>query len=250
MEKELPKISCYCCTFARPRVLEEALHSFLEQDYKGEKELIILNDCKEQNLIFDHPQVKIFNVKERIKPLGEKFNKSVSLCTGDIFMPWEDDDIYLPWRMSTTLKYMHDGLFHTGQGIFEEDFKKLIFSNNLFHCNLAITRENWNKTGGYFVRDVGSIDYFLIEEITKSIKNPSVEIKKNEIFYIYRWSQTGSYHASGIAPYEVCDITKITNEIVETQKKKDVFESGDIILKPHYKYNYLKFVKDLVDTTE
>jgi len=145
---------------------------------------------------------------------------------------------------------MHDGLFHTGQGIFEEDFKKLIFSNNLFHCNLAITRENWNKTGGYFVRDVGSIDYFLIEEITKSIKNPSVEIKKNEIFYIYRWSQTGSYHASGIAPYEVCDITKITNEIVETQKKKDVFESGDIILNPHYKYNYLKFVKDLVDTTE
>lgn len=243
--KKLPKISCYCCTFARPRVLEEALFSFLKQDYQGEKELIILNDCEEQNIIYEHPQVKIFNFKKRITPLGEKFNQSVSLCTGDIFMPWEDDDIYLPWRMTTTLRYMHDGLFHTTQGIFEEDFKKLIFSNNVFHCNLAITRENWKKVGGYLNIDKGSIDCSLLSKITEVIKNPSVEIKKKEIFYVYRWSQTGSYHASGIAPYETCDFAKETNSIIENQKKENKFEIGDIILKPRYKYNYLKFVKEL-----
>ena len=116
-------------------------------------------------------------------------------------MPWEDDDIYLPWRMTTTLRYMHDGLFHTGQGIFEENFEKLIFSNNVFHCNLAITRENWEKVGGYLNIDKGSIDCSLLSKITEVIKNPSVEIKKKEIFYIYRWSQTGSYHASGIGDW-------------------------------------------------
>lgn len=248
MNKNLPKISCYCCTFARPKVLREALKSFLDQDYEGEKELIILNDCADQNLIFDHPQVKIFNVKQRIKPLGNKFNQCVNLCTGDIFMPWEDDDIYLPWRMTTTLKYMHDGLFHTGQGIFEEDLKKLIFSNNVFHCNLAISRENWEKIGGYENIDKGSIDVSLLGKINSTIKNPSIEIKKNEIFYIYRWSQTGSYHASGIAPYEECDFAAVTNKIVDDEKSNNTFVGGDIILEPKYKYDYLKFVKELFQT--
>lgn len=248
MKENLPKISCYCCTFARPRVLEEALHSFLEQDYEGEKELVILNDCAEQNLIFDHPEVKIFNVKERIKPLGSKFNKCVSLCTGDIFMPWEDDDIYLPWRMSTTLKYMHNGLFHTSQGIYEENFKKLIFSSNVFHCNLAITRENWEKVGGYLNIDKGSVDCSLLSKITTTIKNPTVQIKKNEIFYIYRWSQTGSYHASAIAPYETCDFAEETNKIVQNLKSESRFESGDLNLNPRYKYDYLKFVNQLFST--
>lgn len=249
MNNSLPKISCYCCTYARPRVLEEALHSFLQQDYEGEKELIILNDCADQKLIYDHPQVKIYNFQERIKPLGRKFNYSVSLCTGDIFMPWEDDDIYLPWRMSTTLKYLNNGLFHTGQGIFEQDHKKLIFSNNVFHCNLAISRENWEKVGGYLNIDKGSIDCSLLSNITKEIQNPSITIPQNEIFYIYRWSQTGSYHASGIAPYEECDFANETEKIVNHQKQKNEFLSGDIILNPHYKYNYLKLVHELFQSS-
>lgn len=248
MNNSLPKISCYCCTYARPRVLEEALHSFLQQDYEGEKELIILNDCADQNLIYDHPQVKIYNFKERIKPLGKKFNYSVSLCTGDIFMPWEDDDIYLPWRMSTTLKYLNNGLFHTGQGIFEQDHKKLIFSNNVFHCNLAISRENWEKVGGYLNIDKGSVDCSLLSTITREIQSPSITIPKNEIFYIYRWSQTGSYHASGIAPYEECDFASETEKIVKDQKNKNEFLSGNIVLNPHYKYDYLKLVHELFET--
>jgi glycosyltransferase involved in cell wall biosynthesis len=247
---ELPKISCYCCTYARPKVLEEAIHSFLQQDYEGEKELVILNDCADQNLIYDHPQVKIYNFKERIKPLGKKFNHSVSLCTGDIFMPWEDDDIYLPWRMTTTLRYMTDGLFHTSQGIFEETCDKLIFSNNLFHCNLAISRKNWEKIGGYLNIDKGSVDCSLFSDITKEIRNPTVTILQNEIFYIYRWAETGSYHASGISPYEVCDFAIETEKIVNNQKERNEFLSGDIVLNPRYKYDYLKSVYALFNTID
>ena len=39
-----PKVSCYCATYGRVSLLEESVHSFLIQDYDGEKELIILND--------------------------------------------------------------------------------------------------------------------------------------------------------------------------------------------------------------
>lgn len=244
---KLPKISCYCCTFARPNILEEALHSFLQQDYEGEKELIILNDCSEQTLIFDHPEVCIINEKKRITPLGHKFNTAVSLCSGEILMPWEDDDIYLPWRMSTTLRYMQDGLFHTSQGIYEVEEKVLIVSNNVFHCNLAISKENWSIAGGYLNIDKGSVDVSLFGEITKKLKSPTLKIQEKEIFYIYRWAGTHSYHASGIAPYTVCDFAKETNKIIEKQKENNTFISGDIYLNPHYKYDYVEFSKKLLN---
>jgi len=38
------KVSCQCITYDRVELLEEAIESFLRQDYKGEKELVILND--------------------------------------------------------------------------------------------------------------------------------------------------------------------------------------------------------------
>jgi GT2 family glycosyltransferase len=53
MKEKLP-ISYMCLTYGRPKVLEEAIESFLRQDYKGEKELVVLNDFADQTLVFDH----------------------------------------------------------------------------------------------------------------------------------------------------------------------------------------------------
>jgi cellulose synthase/poly-beta-1,6-N-acetylglucosamine synthase-like glycosyltransferase len=38
-----PPVSCFCLTYGRPCLLEEAIHSFLQQDYAGPKEMIVLN---------------------------------------------------------------------------------------------------------------------------------------------------------------------------------------------------------------
>ena len=99
-------VSCYCPTYGRVHCLEEAVECFLRQDYKGPKELVILNDYSEQQLFFDHPEVKVYNLPYRIKPLGAKFNATVALCSGDVLMCWEDDDIYLPNRISYSLSQM------------------------------------------------------------------------------------------------------------------------------------------------
>ena len=64
-----PKVSCYCPTYGRTSSLEEAIYRFLNQDYDGEKELIILNDLQDQTLFFDHPEVKIINSK-KVHQLG------------------------------------------------------------------------------------------------------------------------------------------------------------------------------------
>jgi hypothetical protein len=40
-----PGISCYCSTFGRPvNLVENSIQCFLDQDYDGPKELVILTD--------------------------------------------------------------------------------------------------------------------------------------------------------------------------------------------------------------
>jgi len=55
-------------TYGRVEFLEESLHSFLIQDYP-EKELVIVNDYPLQKLVFDHPQVRIYNLDETFKTI-------------------------------------------------------------------------------------------------------------------------------------------------------------------------------------
>ena len=87
-----PSISCMCLTFARPkRIVEEAVYSFLNQDYPGDKELLILNDFDQQIIRFDHPQVTIVNISSRFRTVGEKRNAAAALCRHDLLAVWDDD---------------------------------------------------------------------------------------------------------------------------------------------------------------
>lgn len=230
----LPKVSCYCATYGRPHVLEESLESFLRQDYAGEKELIILNDFHKNILSFDHPQVKVINVSKHIVPLGKKFNATVGLCTGDVFMPWEDDDIFLPNRLTYTIANMKNGFFHTGFAFFEH-YDKLIFSGNHFHCNMAVSRELWNKVGGYSEIDNCTLDIELMHRLKKEVNFTDHEIKKEDLFYIYRWGGSGSYHASGWGSNPGVEVSKNAEGFMTS---RDIV--GEYTLKPFWKYDYFE----------
>jgi glycosyltransferase involved in cell wall biosynthesis len=101
-----PKVSCLCPTFARVPLLEEAIESFLRQDYVGESELIVCNDFQKQTLAFDHPRVKVVNLDERAQNLGAKRNATADLATGDYFLTWGDDDVHLPSRITRMVDFV------------------------------------------------------------------------------------------------------------------------------------------------
>jgi glycosyltransferase involved in cell wall biosynthesis len=86
VQSNLPGVSCVCITYKRTDFLEEAIESFLRQDYSGKKELIIINDDNEQTLIFEHPEVKIYNFKDRFNSIGEKRNKSIEFSSYNLIM--------------------------------------------------------------------------------------------------------------------------------------------------------------------
>jgi len=99
-----PSISVLVPTYGRTLFLGEVLESYLQQDYPGESELVILNDVAEQKLQWDNTppankHVRIINVGERMA-LGSKQAHLIDLAKHEVITFWDDDDIYLPYRLS------------------------------------------------------------------------------------------------------------------------------------------------------
>lgn len=96
-------ISCLLPTYNRfplgQLLVAEAVESFLRQDYEN-KELILLNDCPEQTLYFNHRQVRVINANHRFPTLGAKLHWMLQQAQGEYICRWDDDDISLPWRLS------------------------------------------------------------------------------------------------------------------------------------------------------
>src|SRR4051812_36406312 len=108
MTGRLPPVSAICLTYGRVSILEEAIHSFLLQDYHGPKELLVLNDLASQTLRFEHPDVRVINLPLRFRTVGEKMNAAAALCSHDILFVWDDDDIYLPNRISFSIQKLSE----------------------------------------------------------------------------------------------------------------------------------------------
>jgi cellulose synthase/poly-beta-1,6-N-acetylglucosamine synthase-like glycosyltransferase len=102
---ERPLVSAIMPTYGRPELVNESVAMCLAQDYEN-KELIILNDCVGQTFELDHPLVSVLNHPHRFSNLGEKRNHCIEQTSGEIIAIWDDDDAYLPWRLSISVEAM------------------------------------------------------------------------------------------------------------------------------------------------
>ena len=237
--KGLPFVSCYCLTYGRPHCLEEAIECFLKQDYAGKKELVILNDRDDQELIFDHPDIKIINLKERVVPLGRKHNECIKHCGGEVLMCWDDDDIFLPHRISYSISNMRNGIFHTRSGYSEDDAKQLtIFPPHaVAHSTHAFNREIFDAVGGYPDTDHVAVDQMFMRKIYDRYGEYSTNVQDQDIFYIYRWKTVNTYHTSD-CDMETTNVSDITKAKVDARIKSGEIPTGRIVLNPRLSYDY------------
>ncbi len=108
---DFPSVSCICLNTGYPERLEEAIFSFLQQDYAGLKELIILNDNPAQTLVFDHPEVRIMNLDQPIEFRRKKWTTAVAACAHELIFAWNASDISLPQRISFSVKRFHENKY-------------------------------------------------------------------------------------------------------------------------------------------
>ena len=196
---DAPPVSCICPTYGRVELLEEAIYAFLQQDYPGQKELIVLNDYDGQTLEFEHPEVRIVNLPKRFNSVGEKYKAAVALASHDLIFVWHDDDIYLPHRLSYSVA-------HCGQDTAFYKADKAWFWNtgvlsgpeqNVFHGGSCWRRELFNKVHGYpHIGNRYDIEFEQRCQVAAAGSMRVAPIRRADIYYIYRWSGPGSYHFS------------------------------------------------------
>lgn len=192
-----PKVSCICPTFGRAYLLEEAIESFLRQDYHGEKELIVCNDFIDQQLVFEHPLVKVINIPEREPNLGSKRNKAYSYATGDVFLTWGDDDIHLPGRITRMVNAMKE---HNSEFVFEGPYYilyggKLSFEKGKTSGAHIITKDLFYKAGKIPEINSGEDQAFNAKVREYLDLKTSLPVCSSDPQFLYRFS-TGRAHIS------------------------------------------------------
>ncbi|MEZ4732258.1 MAG: glycosyltransferase family A protein [Caldilineaceae bacterium] len=248
-----PPVSCICLTYGRPAVLEEAIESFLIQAYQGPKELIVLNDYVDQTLHFDHPEVRVINVPKRFHTVGEKMNAAVALAAHDLLFVWDDDDIYLPHRLTFSVEHFDadKGFFKPHEAWILNNGTLRLASHSVYHVASCWSRTLFNEVRGYPAEGTG---YDLLFEHRLAERFPGVTavyvIQPEEIYYLYRWGGTDSYHMSGFGALQEGQNVghQQVADFVQQRAIRGEIPQGDIPLQPGWKLDYRQLVSSHIRT--
>ncbi len=248
-----PPVSCICLTYGRPDLLEEAIYSFLQQDYPGPKELIVLNDYDQQVLEFEHPEVRVINVPKRFRTVGEKRNMAVVLASHDLLFVWDDDDICLPHRLAFSVAHFDHrrGFFKAGSAWLLDNRHLSGPYHNAFHGISCWSRKLFDAVRGYGAAGSGE-DRVFEERLEQQFPGSTSahDIRPEEIYYIYRWIGTGSYHLSAFGDYRPgMNIGHHeVEQFVHQRANRGEIRRGRIRLRPHWNTDYRQLVSSHIAT--
>jgi hypothetical protein len=236
----------------RVSTLEETLFSFLNQDDLTDCECVIVNDYPKQTLIFDHPQVRIFNIKEPFKTIGEKENFTVEQCKGNIIAVTDDDDVYMPNHNRNIKKYFTPGssiLHWNGVYYNDPEITSIVFIGN---SGMVYSKKAWEEVGKCPIMNAGG-DTTFADSIHKLHGYTHGQPPRGEESAFYRWSlpqNGGIYHQSGAGfdSDNKPNIIQRHSAHIEQLRIQKLIPTGDIILKPNWKQDYSKLLKDYVLT--
>lgn len=109
MDSRKPLISIALCTFNGERYLREQLDSVLAQTYT-DLEIVAVDDASTDETVAilreyeaRDARVKVFVNATNIG-LQKNFERAISLCAGSFIAPCDQDDIWLPEKLSTLLE--------------------------------------------------------------------------------------------------------------------------------------------------
>ena len=236
-----PFISAKCITYGRVDTLEESIYSFINQDYPGKKEMIIINDYPLQKLVFDHPDVKIYNLDTTFATIGEKENYAMSKCSADIICQWDDDDVALPNHLENVATYFTEGsdLLHWHKGVFYNN-DNITAITGLGNSGIVFSRKIWEKLGGHPKENAGYDMTFVIGIKTVAPQNVVFAVPSDEnVSWFYMWGGRG-YHMSGAGTdtEDRPNVIERHSAHIEYLREMGVIPTGIVYLNPYWKVDY------------
>ena len=212
LDTKQPLISCVMPTYGRPDFVHEAADMFLRQDYAA-KELIILNDCAGQKFDCKHPNIRVINSATRYPTLGEKRNACIEATRGELIAVWDDDDVYLPWRLSYSLQELNrwQTPFYRPREFWAYWGEEQLHDNQsvpgwIGHPSVMFQKQLWSAVGGYPARGLGE-DAEFFQRIHSYLRQEFIaySIDRCDRFMILRGASQYQHMsiAGGQAPLDV-----------------------------------------------
>lgn len=223
-------ISVLTLTYQRHHILEEAIESFLRQDFSGESEMVIINDSPKVEYVFEHPKIRIINLKERFPSVGNKLKFGFSQCKYDYIYRLDDDDLMAPWALSHTWE---DIIAHPDYEIYRSD-GHYYFEHNKF-LGIGGSVNNGNVYTKKYLSRIEIPEISCGEDYTMTFNSYAIiyDSPREQKTMIYRWGMN-TYHISGMGEIGNNAINEWADRIVEEKG----MEEGVIALHPHFKADY------------
>jgi glycosyltransferase involved in cell wall biosynthesis len=245
-------ISCICLTYGRVNFLEEAIQSFLKQDYPKDRcELIIVNDYSLQTLIYeDVPNIRILNVMTPFDSIGAKVQFAINQSKFNVIATWDDDDIALPNHLSNIDKYFvkDTHVLHWAKGGFwnEPELTSISWIGN---SGVVYTKEAIKLIGGVPLENAG-YDTTMVDKIHSLGIERTIFCTPTdeETAWYYRWGFVSKpcYHQSGQGTDDESKPNILVRHAMHIEQLRINGEilTGDIKLNPHWIYDYEQQLKD------
>lgn len=229
-------ISVLTLTYQRHHILEEAIESFLRQDFPGESEMLIINGSNKVEYVFEHPKIRIINLKEQLPTLGHKLKLGFPQCKYDYVYRLDDDDLLAPWALRNTWE---DIINNPDYDIYRSD-SHYYFENNKFKGISGNTNNGNIYTKKYLSRieipeTTSDEDYVITFNFNAKI----YESHRKQKTMLYRWGMN-TYHLSGMGNISYDDKNAWADRIVENVAKdrNSNIDEGLLVLHPHFEEEY------------
>jgi glycosyltransferase involved in cell wall biosynthesis len=219
-------ISVLTITYKRHHLLEEAIQSFLAQEFPPECEMVIINDNVEVDYIYNHPKVRIINHKERFPSIAAKLEWGYKQCKYNYIYRLDDDDLLAPWALKNAIVdiqtnpgfdiYRSEGMYFFVNNKFEKESSNI--NNGNIYTKAYLDRIKWPDKSGDEDADITFHHGGTIYE------------SKLKHTMLYRWGMD-TLHISGMGKQTNQKILAEADRVLDNTK-------GDIILHPHFKNNY------------
>jgi len=224
-----PEVTCLQLSYGRPHLSVEAVCSYANQTYAN-KRLIIVNThpdpvtklVPDERCVGELSNITVKNTASeglKFDRLSDVYRYALSLVETPLFMFWDDDDIYLPWHITSRVNaylaakfYFRDVTCVTHEVSFtseENQIKNMggnMFVSQYIHENNPSLRPDpgvacWDAN--WFYKDHVRATIYSSGMVGVGSGNAGVLVPTWYAIpsYIYRWA-TGENHISGQATEE------------------------------------------------
>lgn len=192
--------------------------------------MVIINDSKNCEYTFEHPQVVIYNLKERFTSISKKLEWGFSKCKNNFIYRLDDDDLLAPDALNNAERFIlknpnYEIYRSSGQYFFlENKFEKI--GGNVNNGNIYTKKylERIEFTEKSFGEDF-DITYKFDAKIYEDKGKPTM---------IYRWGMN-TYHVSGLGEVS----TEFMYGRIDSMTRKNI---GNFVLEPKFNDDYYKMI--------